>query len=675
MFHGRSQTHIRHYDGDIACLTIANYISSLFMQIQSSFCVFYLFLCLVVLRTYSQTSCLTFHFLSNADPSLLRPDISQRPFEAAPAYPPEPLQYPASPAITSSSQPQDGSASLFPPNHDSYPQLYYPHLAWSIEPQTRQTKVFPGYSAEQQYSDSESKGTQRCPHPDCGETFKHLKAHMLTHQQERPEKCPIQTCDYHIKGFARKHDKNRHIMRHYNGHMVCGFCPGSGSATEKLFNRADVFKRHLTAVHGVVQTLPNSHTKTAAGGPGPGGKKLQGYAPDATGKCSSCSQTFLNAQDLYDHLDDCVLNDVLRGELAKTVNTKRLAEVKHDSNMMATLEKDQMPTMTQVAAADDDEDTDADHDLERHVKSGRLSRQNYPSSWGFDKRPMDMKKRVMTVFDGLARPDKDDMMLGSEYEVRIPLSDNKAHVTALDVHKLKQDQGFLDNTTEKELRVGDSSIEEDSRGKSDSSASPPQKLDSILADGVDMSREMLQASGGTLEAAANNDHMVAQEFDVAIANSREGKPLTATGPGSQPFATDEEILFTDSGYASGPKQKPLRDSQFLEDGVQGSMGQIPTMGDEFCEEDAQTVYSAENTVAPFKAQAYISSLSRDIYGKMRRHLDLKNWPAVSAALPELTKAFALKIAQDNSSQVNRDMMYFIHKRHKCVISLSQWSDC
>jgi hypothetical protein len=28
----------------------------------------------------------------------------------------------------------------------------------------------------------------RCPHPDCGRVFKDLKAHMLTHQAERPGK-------------------------------------------------------------------------------------------------------------------------------------------------------------------------------------------------------------------------------------------------------------------------------------------------------------------------------------------------------------------------------------------------------------------------------------------------------------------------------------------------------
>lgn len=65
--------------------------------------------------------------------------------------------------------------------------------------------------------EEEGKERGRCPKPDCGRLFKDLKAHMLTHQSERPEKCPIVTCEYHVKGFARKYDKSRHTLTHYKG--------------------------------------------------------------------------------------------------------------------------------------------------------------------------------------------------------------------------------------------------------------------------------------------------------------------------------------------------------------------------------------------------------------------------------------------------------------------------
>jgi hypothetical protein len=190
-------------------------------------------------------------------------------------------------------------------------------------------------SQDGSFDSDENREKGRCPNPECGKLFKDLKAHMLTHQNEGPEKCPIATCDYHIKGFAHKYDKNRHTLTHYKGTMVCGFCPGSGSSAEKSFNRADVFKRHLTSVHAVEQTPPNSRKKTSGGVNA--GKKLAGYAPDATGKCSTRSVMFQNAQEFYEHLDDCVLRIVQQEDPSQAINAQRLAEVENDPAVHETL--------------------------------------------------------------------------------------------------------------------------------------------------------------------------------------------------------------------------------------------------------------------------------------------------------------------------------------------------
>ncbi|KAK0725073.1 hypothetical protein B0H67DRAFT_641531 [Lasiosphaeris hirsuta] len=196
----------------------------------------------------------------------------------------------------------------------------------------------------------------RCPHPDCGKSFKDLKAHMLTHQTERPEKCPIQTCEYHVKGFARKYDANRHTLTHYKGTMVCGFCPGSGSRMEKSFNRADVFKRHLTSVHGVEQRPPNSR-KRAVGGAAVKAR----YAPDTTAsKCSTCSRTFGNAQEFYEHLDDCVLRIVRMEDPAEAINAQRLTEIAGDKEVLETPAKHRLSDddIADTGTADDDDDDD-----------------------------------------------------------------------------------------------------------------------------------------------------------------------------------------------------------------------------------------------------------------------------------------------------------------------------
>ncbi|KAH8815612.1 hypothetical protein F5884DRAFT_871954 [Xylogone sp. PMI_703] len=336
-------------------------------------------------------------------------------------------------------------------------------------------------SQDGNFSSEESREKGRCTYPDCGRVFKDLKAHMLTHQNERPEKCPIQTCDYHIKGFARKYDKNRHTLTHYKGTMVCGFCPGSGSTAEKSFNRADVFKRHLTSVHAVEQTPPNSRKKTSS--TVSSGKKLSGYAPDATGKCSTCSATFQNAQDFYEHLDDCVIRIVQQEEPSEAINAQLLAEVESDKDVHETLRNNSLPitTIKTYSADDDEEDDDAMDDefilgnkLNRRGKKtsppngvqksrglthskggvtlhtkGRKKRKDYPSSWGCPTPQMKLKKRVLCIFDGQRRLWKDDMMLDTDHEVRLKLmGDEKAYVTDLDVQTMRRAEAFHGATEE-----------------------------------------------------------------------------------------------------------------------------------------------------------------------------------------------------------------------------------
>ena len=283
--------------------------------------------------------------------------------------------------------------------------------------------------------------------------------------------------------------------------MVCGFCPGPGSPAEKSFNRADVFKRHLTSVHGVEQTAPNGRkrspngsTKKSGAAGSTGGTN---YSPDATGKCSTCSGTFSNAQDFYEHLDDCVLRVVQQEEPSEAINQKRLAEVASDEEVQKTMEKHQLFDSSSSssssiagagagAGADDDDSHDEDelNDLWRNRKSTttknavpssrailgssnaiskssnnkpraiatrrRNNRGNYPSSWGCPNSSLKTKKRVLCVFDGQRRLWKDEMMLNNEFEVRLRLpggagdgTHRDAYVTDLDVETLKRAEGVL----------------------------------------------------------------------------------------------------------------------------------------------------------------------------------------------------------------------------------------
>ncbi|KAF7879613.1 hypothetical protein EAF04_000808 [Stromatinia cepivora] len=429
---------------------------------------------------------------NSAKPGFVDPSILHAPFSAtrptsavgqAELSPYQAPMYPTSPSPSQLSSRSPGPAKADSASPYLGPQ-YYPYPP----PMVRRPSLTISHqsygSQDGNFSGEDSKEKGRCTWPECGKVFKDLKAHMLTHQNERPEKCPIQTCDYHVKGFARKYDKNRHTLTHYKGTMVCGFCPGSGSAAEKSFNRADVFKRHLTSVHAVEQTPPNSRKKTSANINS--GKKLSGYAPDATGKCSTCSATFSNAQDFYEHLDDCVLRIVQQEEPSEAINARRLAEVEQDHDVHETLRNNALPVTTNIYSTAEDEDeeevddeNDDDYSLRTrtsrkgrqnrnppngvqksrgmtHSKGGvtlntkgRKKRKDYPSSWGCPTSQMKMKKRVLTVFDGPRRLWKDDMMLDTDYEVRIKLGDEKAYVTDLDVQTMRRAEAFH-NATEEE---------------------------------------------------------------------------------------------------------------------------------------------------------------------------------------------------------------------------------
>jgi hypothetical protein len=197
---------------------------------------------------------------------------------------------------------------------------------------------------------------------ECNKSFRDLRAHQFTHLLERPEKCPIATCEYSKKGFARKYDCQRHTLTHYKGTMVCGFCPGSGSAMEKSFNRADVFKRHLMAVHNVEQQPPNGRQKKL---PAKGKEPQTGdFTSDEyrSGKCSTCGITFATAQQFYEHLDDCVLSKVVEEEPHAAANERNLSQIKLeevDEDYVLVEEDEEDDDFGEIEEMEDDEEKDA----------------------------------------------------------------------------------------------------------------------------------------------------------------------------------------------------------------------------------------------------------------------------------------------------------------------------
>ncbi|KAM5457530.1 hypothetical protein MaudCBS49596_000725 [Microsporum audouinii] len=410
------------------------------------------------------------------------PEESQYPFISSPAFAPlsphslsishTPQQQPQGIPTSQKQEKLDVNSPFVQPTSFSTPKQFQGRRSSLTSIHSRPSARTSPIRNEAE-EDNNEKG--RCPHPDCGRVFRDLKAHMLTHQSERPEKCPIVTCEYHLKGFARKYDKNRHTLTHYKGTMVCGFCPGSGSAAEKSFNRADVFKRHLTTVHGVDQSAPNGRKKTPPSVPS---GKLSSYCQDATGKCSTCTATFSSAQDFYEHLDDCVLRVVQQEEPSEAINSRRLTEIASDQAVRDTMERHMLleTNIPHIEGSEDiDEGVEKQNDSSNAPMKGVLSksnptsskvtktraavsrrrnnRNNYPPSWSCPNNKMKMKRRLLCLYDGPRRLWKDEMMLDNEFEVRLKLPTNdymgrEAYVTDLDIETLKRSEGVHGATEE-----------------------------------------------------------------------------------------------------------------------------------------------------------------------------------------------------------------------------------
>lgn len=106
------------------------------------------------------------------------------------------------------------------------------------------------------------------------------------------------------------------------------------------------------------------------------------------------------------------------------------------------------------------------------AKGRKKGRKHYPAAWGAQPDQMKMRKRVLCVYDGPRRLWKDEMMLDSEFEIRMRLGSSgqllqagesvegdyqerggaqggrEAWVTDLDVETVKRAEALLDATEE-----------------------------------------------------------------------------------------------------------------------------------------------------------------------------------------------------------------------------------
>ncbi|KAI9151439.1 Conidiophore development regulator abaB [Paramyrothecium foliicola] len=121
------------------------------------------------------------------------------------------------------------------------------------------------------------------------------------------------------------------------------------------------------------------------------------------------------------------------------------------------------------------------------------------------------------------------------------------------------------------------------------------------------------------------------------------------------IVVDDEKPYTDSGYASCAPR-----------GVQDLITSPTNIREENGEEDMRTVYSAETSANPTNTQNYILDLAQHIQWSLQEYVDPVARLELCKFLPNLIKNFAIRITCENPSRLHREVMYFIHKRHRDI---------
>ncbi|ORY09810.1 hypothetical protein BCR34DRAFT_364147 [Clohesyomyces aquaticus] len=164
--------------------------------------------------------------------------------------------------------------------------------------------------------------------------------------KDRPRKCPVESCEYHVKGFVRAYDQMRHVGTHNKTQMICGFCPVSANGAEKSFRRYEIFSRHLSSVHGAdpLSSTPilGKDLRSQADKTDRKSRRRELYATgliqnptepsegEMVAACTMCLD-FFSPQGMMEHLPGCVLRQVMHRswdqDSQKSSNSNDKAEI------------------------------------------------------------------------------------------------------------------------------------------------------------------------------------------------------------------------------------------------------------------------------------------------------------------------------------------------------------
>ena len=141
-----------------------------------------------------------------------------------------------------------------------------------------------------------------------------------------------------------------------------------------------------------------------------------------------------------------------------------------------------------------------------------------------------------------------------------------------------------------------------------------------------------------------------------VPQSQPGDFVPAEIENKQNPAMDSEVMQTepppDSGYASGAT-------------VRNNISEDAQDSRDVESDDIGTVYSDTSSLPAWNHESYISELADSLLHEIRSEQpDDTTLEQISRILPELLKAFALKVGHNASTQMHRDVMFFIHKHRR-----------
>lgn len=183
----------------------------------------------------------------------------------------------------------------------------------------------------------------------------------------------------------------------------------------------------------------------------------------------------------------------------------------------------------------------------------------------------------------------------------------------------------------------------------------------------------------------NNPRSQSEDLGVATNDKVEGKQNLRTEDRSHNPEIIQTRPPTDSGYASATHDKfkhtqnaraedytqSTEEVQFrppMDEGYASATKNISEVAQNPKDlewDDARTVYSDASSLPALEKENYISELADDLFSKVRsEQADGQTVERISGILPELLKAFALKVGHNAPTQMHRDVMFFIHKNRR-----------